>query len=156
MKHSTHIKEQSNHPQQDESKYQHIFLTVFQVRNGDVFLHHILVYPRHRNGNERPRQNLLHEETSIHHIRIKNTKVAPFAHHRETFGEADIHMMKNINHRCHQSQKHCRGLDSICPNDGFHAAFVSVKDNHQKSEQSRKPKRNAQTVQNHHLQYIYR
>ena len=156
MKHSSHIKEQSNHPQQDESKHQHILLAVFQVRNGDIFLHHILVYPCHRNGNERPRQNLLQEETSIHYICIQNTKIAPFAHHRKTFGETDIHMMKNISHRCHQSQKHRCSLDSICPNDGFYAAFVSIKNNHQKSEQSRKPKRNTQAVQNHHLQYIYR
>ena len=128
-------------------------MCVFQTLAGKVFLHHVLVEPRHNNSYECTAKQLFpeilrgnevvpHEHTAI--------TVAPYRPHR--FGNTHAQLLNHIIYNKQKCRKHAQSLERIGPHQRLYASTPRVKPYQCHHHHHRNGKRNAHGIEHKALQ----
>src|SRR5882757_8047120 len=89
-------KKEEIHQHKHQAESDHILLRILQVLHADVLLHHLLVQPRHSNGNEHAPDDLLQKKALAVHIEIEYTRKTLLIQCLHRTPKGQVHMTQDI------------------------------------------------------------
>ena len=118
-------------------------------------MHHLLIEPGHRDGDEHPGKYLFQEKFAAIHFGGENSRKALRVQLHQTLPDREMQSVEHIVHADHQAREHAGRLQCIRPDNRFDATFVGIKHNHDEDDQGSQPERYVQAIENSVLQYLY-
>ena len=145
-------KKEKIHDHQHRGKGHDILLRIADRLYADVLLHHLLVEPRHRDGDEHTTQYMFQKEGARFYIGIEYAGIALFLHEGKRASEIESHRPDDDNDTNNQAQQHARGLKRIGIDDRFYAAFECIEQDQHEDHQRRYFKGDPEFIENKQLQ----
>jgi len=145
-------KEEQIDGRESKSVGHHVFLRIFQRADGQVFLHHVLIEPRHHNSDKHTTEKLFPEKLLARPvIEHENPRMGTVGNRRNHFSHIHIHPLTDLpQNKDERRNKHC-GLYGIGPYNGLDTALVAVQPYNQNNSRNGYGKRNMPCIENQFL-----